>query len=85
MANQFSIFRYLIPYDFTFQQFSQVIRKRLILEKEDALNIFFSNNKLQQKEKVMALIYDECKDEDGFLYCKYASYEVYGDAAEALE
>lgn len=26
----------------------------------------------------MSLIYDECKDEDGFLYCKYASYEVYG-------
>lgn len=26
----------------------------------------------------MSQIYEECKDEDGFLYCKYASYEVYG-------
>lgn len=73
-------FRYLIPFDFTFQQFLQVIRKRLTLEKDQALTIFFANNKLQQNEKVMSLIYDECKDEDGFLYCKYASYEVYGAA-----
>lgn len=68
----------MIPFDFTFQQFAQVIRKRLTLEKEEALNIFFSNNKLQQKEKLMIKIYEESKDADGFLYCKYASYEVYG-------
>ena len=73
-------FRYLIPFDFTFHQFLQVIRKRLVLEKDQALTIFFSNNKLQQNEKLMSQIYEECKDEDGFLYCKYASYEVYGAA-----
>ncbi len=27
---------------------------------------------------MMSQIYEECKDQDGFLYCKYASYEVYG-------
>ena len=46
--------RYLIPFDFTFQQFLQVIRKRLVLEKDQALTIFFSNNKLQQNEKMMS-------------------------------
>ena len=56
----------------------QVIRKRLVLEKDQALTIFFSNNKLQQNEKLMSQIYQEAQDLDGFLYCKYASYEVYG-------
>ena len=74
-------FRYLIPFDFTFQQFMQVIRKRLVLEKDQALTIFFQNNKLQQNEKLMSQIFQDCKDEDGFLYCKYASYEVYGATA----
>jgi GABA(A) receptor-associated protein len=55
-----------------------VIRKRLVLEKDQALTIFFANNKLQQNEKLMSQIYEECKDQDGFLYCKYANYEVYG-------
>ena len=58
----------------------QVIRKRLQLEKGQALTIFFSNNRLQQNEKLMSKIFEECKDEDGFLYCKYASYEVFGGA-----
>ncbi len=31
----------------------------------------------------MIKIYEESKDEDGFLYCKYASYEVYGSAQES--
>jgi hypothetical protein len=56
-----------------------------VLEKDQALTIFFSNNKLQQNEKMMSQIYEECKDEDGFLYCKYASYEVYGAAAISNE
>ena len=55
-----------------------MIRKRLALPKSTSLYIFFSNNKLQQNEKVMKQIYEENRDEDGFLYCKYASHEVYG-------
>ena len=51
-----------------------------MLEKDQALTIFFSNNKLQQNEKMMSQIYEECKDEDGFLYCKHAGCEVYGAA-----
>ena len=30
----YKIYRFLIPFDFTFQQFLQVIRKRMSLEKE---------------------------------------------------
>jgi GABA(A) receptor-associated protein len=62
-----------------------VIRKRLTLEKDQALNIFFSNNKLQHNDKNMLQIYEECKDEDGFLYCKYASYEVYGGSTLSIK
>jgi hypothetical protein len=59
-----------------------VIRKRLSLEKEQALSVFFANNKLQQNEKLMSQVFQECRDPDGFLYCKYASYEVYGQRSD---
>ena len=43
--------RYLIPEDFRFQQFQQVIRNRLQLNKEQTLYIFFKNNKLYSNGK----------------------------------
>ena len=48
------------------------------LSKKEALFIFFSNNKIQKGEKKMSQVFEECKDADGFLYCKYASYNVLG-------
>mmetsp|Transcript_22373 Transcript_22373/g.21558 ORF Transcript_22373/g.21558 Transcript_22373/m.21558 type:complete len:123 (+) Transcript_22373:24-392(+) len=65
--------KYLIPTDFSFQQFLQIIRERLKLDKNTALFIFFGDNKLKQSSKNIKQIYEECKDEDGFLYCKYTS------------
>ncbi len=44
--------------------------------------MFFANNKLQQNEKLMSQVFQECRDPDGFLYCKYASYEVYGQKSD---
>ncbi|CDW88108.1 gamma-aminobutyric acid receptor-associated 2 [Stylonychia lemnae] len=70
--------KFLIPGDFTFQQFQMVIRKRLQLPKTHSLYIFFHNNKLHANEKSLSQIYSECKDHDGFLYCKYASENFTG-------
>ena len=46
-----SFIRFLIPDDFSYQQFMQVIRKRLSLPKTHALYIYFSNNKLHSNGK----------------------------------
>eukprot|EP00347_Sterkiella_histriomuscorum_P006782 403351453 len=70
--------KFLIPSDFSFQQFQLIIRKRLALPKTHSLYIFFQNNKLHANEKSVSQIYHECKDVDGFLYCKYASENFSG-------
>ncbi|CDW83981.1 UNKNOWN [Stylonychia lemnae] len=70
--------KYLVPTDFTYQQFLEFIRQKLNVSKNTGIYIFFSNNKFYQGEKAMTQVYEECKDEDGFLYCKYAGTEVFG-------
>ncbi len=81
----------MIPIEFTFRQFQTVIRKKLSLPKTAAFYIFFSNNKLYangklftQKsiinlEKSIKQIYEEARDQDGFLYCKYSSENFTGE------
>ena len=73
-----SLLRYLIPTDFSFHQFIQVIRKRLNVREGVAIYIFFSKGKVHQNSKLMGQIYEANKDEDGFLYCKYASEPIFG-------
>eukprot|EP00347_Sterkiella_histriomuscorum_P005948 403354646 len=70
--------KFLIPIDYTYGQFQAFLRKKLSLEKKDSLFIYFSTNKLQSHNKLMGQVYEQCKDEDGFLYCKYAGIEIYG-------
>jgi hypothetical protein len=40
--------RFLIPEDFTFQQFQGVMRKRLMLPETKSLYIFFMDNRINQ-------------------------------------
>ncbi len=68
----------MIPTEFQFQQFLQIIRDKMDLDKNTALFIFFKNNRIQQSSKLMNKVYEECKDEDGFLYCKYTSIDTFG-------
>ena len=63
--------KYLFPNEFTFFDFSQIIRKKLILPESQTISFFFSNGKLYQSTKTMREIYEENKDADGFLYCQY--------------
>jgi GABA(A) receptor-associated protein len=70
--------KYLIPADFTFQQFIHIIRSRLGLSKAESLFVILSGNKVAQSEKSMGQVYEEHKDDDGFLYCKYSSENFTG-------
>lgn len=62
--------KYLVPTDLTVGQFVHVIRKRIKLTPEKAIFIFV-NNVLPPTAALMSTIYEEQKDEDGFLYIIY--------------
>jgi GABA(A) receptor-associated protein len=60
-----------VPSDLTVGQFCYVIRKRIKLAPEKAIFIFV-NEVLPPTAALMSSIYEEHKDEDGFLYITYA-------------
>ncbi|KAJ9689734.1 hypothetical protein PVL29_012430 [Vitis rotundifolia] len=69
--------KYLVPADLTVGQFVYVIRKRLKLSAEKAIFVFV-NNTLPSTAALMSAIYEENKDEDGFLYMTYSGENTFG-------
>ncbi|CAN0908527.1 Autophagy-related protein 8f [Linum grandiflorum] len=69
--------RYLVPSDLTVGQFVYVIRKRIKLSAEKAIFIFV-DNVLPPTGAIMSAIYEEKKDEDGFLYVTYSGENTFG-------
>jgi len=69
--------KYLVPADLTVGQFVFVIRKRIKLSAEKAIFIFV-NNVLPPTAALMSAIYEEHKDEDGFLYVTYSGENTFG-------
>ena len=54
-----------------------VIRKRMNLSPEKSLYLFV-NNKMVPCSKLLGTIYEEEKDEDGFLYVNYGGESTFG-------
>merc|ERR1711871_1924104 len=71
--------KYLVPSDLTVGQFVYVIRKRIKLDAEKAIYIFV-NNVLPPTAAFMSSLYEEQKDEDGFLYITYSGENYFGIA-----
>ncbi|OUS42421.1 microtubule-associated anchor protein [Ostreococcus tauri] len=69
--------KYLVPADLTVGQFVYVIRKRIKLSAEKAIFIFV-NNVLPPTGTLMSAIYEEHKDDDGFLYITYSGENTFG-------
>ena len=69
--------KYLAPIDLTIGQFQYVIRKRMSLNKERAIFLFINNN-IHNTSQSLCFIYDNEKDEDGFLYIKYGFENTFG-------
>ena len=70
--------KFLINSDITFNQFSQMIRHKLQMSKEEAL-FFLANGKTTLTgNDSMLEVYNKFKNEDGFLYIAYASEEIWG-------
>jgi len=74
--------KYLIPMDLTVGQFVYVIRKRISIPPEKAIFIFV-NNTLPPTAALMSTVYEQHKDEDGFMYMMYGGENTFGGASEA--
>ena len=69
--------KYLVPRNMTMSQFSFVIRKRIKLEPSQAIFITI-NHALVTSSKLLSEVYEEQKDEDGFLYVIYTGENTFG-------
>ncbi|KAE8654706.1 Autophagy-related protein 8d [Hibiscus syriacus] len=69
--------KYLVPADLTVGQFVYVVRKRIKLSPEKAIFIFVKNI-LPPTAALLSAIYEENKDEDGFLYMTYSGENTFG-------
>jgi len=70
--------KYLVPADLTMGQFVYVIRKRIKLPPDAAIFIFV-NDSLPPANEIMAKIYKDAVDQDGFLYVTYSGESTFGN------
>ncbi|XP_023518800.1 autophagy-related protein 8C-like [Cucurbita pepo subsp. pepo] len=73
--------KYLVPADITVGQFVYVVRKRIKLSSEKTIFVFVKDT-LPSTGALMSAIYEENKDEDGFLYLSYSGENVFGGFLE---
>lgn len=69
--------KFLVPTDLTMGQFQYVIRKRIKLSAEKAIFLLVNGN-IPPSSESMSKIYENHKDEDGFLYITYSGENVFG-------
>ena len=69
--------KFLVPKDLTMGQFSFIIRKRIKLNQDEGLFILI-NNTMMPTGDIIAKIYNNYKDEDGFLYVSYCGENTFG-------
>jgi len=69
--------KYLVPRDLTMGQFAYVIRQRLKLKSEIAIFLFIGNVILPTSALIKR-IYEDYKEQDGFLYIKYSGENTFG-------
>ena len=69
--------KYLVPKDIKMQQLLFIIRKRLKIKDSEAIFIYI-NDRLQPSNSYISEIYDNNKDEDGFLYINYSTENTFG-------
>merc|ERR1712100_161310 len=71
--------KFLVPSDLTVGQFVYVIRKRIKLAPEQAIFLFVSAGTLPPTVAPLQTVYDQHKDEDGFLYMTYSGENTFGE------
>ncbi|CAI9755108.1 unnamed protein product [Fraxinus pennsylvanica] len=71
--------KYLVPADLCIGQFVYVVRKQIKLSAEKAIFVFVDNI-LPPSASLMSKIYEDYKDEDGFLYMTYSGENTFGSS-----
>ena len=69
--------KYLVPNDLSIGQFVYVIRKRLKLPAEKAIFIFI-DGMIPPSSSLLINVYDNYKDDDGYLYINYTFENTFG-------
>ncbi len=69
--------KYLVPNMLTCGQFQYIIRKRLKLEEHQAIFLLVNNTMVPTAE-LMSNVYNQHKDEDGFIYFNYSFENTFG-------
>lgn len=70
--------KFLVPQEVTMSQLVTIIRNKMQLGPQQALYLLVNNRSMASLSRTLAEVYQEHKDEDGFLYVTYASQEVFG-------
>lgn len=70
--------KFLAPIDMTLSQFIVIIRKRIKISCDKAIFVFI-NNVLPPLSASMSYLYNDMKDEDGFLYIYYSGESTFGN------
>jgi GABA(A) receptor-associated protein len=70
--------KYLVPDNLTTGQFVYVIRNRLSLPSEKAIFLFIGNS-IPPSSTCLRDVYEQYKDNDGFLYIQYNEENVFGE------
>ena len=69
--------KYLVPNEVTMGQFVKILRDKMKIDSNTAL-FFFINNKLPPMTSLVYNLYEQHKDEDGFLYVSYCGENTFG-------
>jgi len=69
--------KFLVPRDFTVGQFIYLLRSHIRLEPHKSMFIFV-NNSLPTTSTLMSTLYQNYKEDDGFLYMVYTGESTFG-------
>jgi GABA(A) receptor-associated protein len=71
--------KFLVPADMTVAEFYFVIRKRMQrLNPNEALFFFVGDHTMAKPSNTLRQMYDQHKDEDGFVYMMYTGENTFG-------
>ena len=70
--------KFLVSKDLTAGQFIYILRKRIKLDSTKAIFIFTEKSTLPVTHEPISILYDNHKNEDGFLYMYYSSENTFG-------
>lgn len=77
LINDIDKHKYLVPKDLNMNQFVYIIRKRIKLDKSQSIFLMV-NNSMCPSNTPICNVYNDHKDEDGFLYIKYTGENTFG-------